>query len=60
VRPTVAVRIACALTAAVALLSPTGAGAATRLRAQLHAALAGFDGRGTGVLAVDLASGRVV
>jgi serine-type D-Ala-D-Ala carboxypeptidase/endopeptidase (penicillin-binding protein 4) len=26
----------------------------------LHSALAGFDGRGTGVLAVDLASGRVV
>jgi D-alanyl-D-alanine carboxypeptidase/D-alanyl-D-alanine-endopeptidase (penicillin-binding protein 4) len=48
------------LAAAIALLSPTGADAATRLRAQLHAALASFDGRGTGVLAVDLASGRVV
>ena len=58
-RPIVVVRIACALGAALAL-SPAAAGAAAPLRAQLHAALAGFDGRGTGVLAVDLASGRVV
>jgi D-alanyl-D-alanine carboxypeptidase/D-alanyl-D-alanine-endopeptidase (penicillin-binding protein 4) len=61
VRPTVAVRIGCALTAILALLSPAGArAAASPLRAKLHAALAGFDGRGTGVLAVDLDSGRVV
>lgn len=58
-RPTVVVRIACALAAALALLSPPVA-AASPLRARLHAALAGFDGRGTGALAVDLATGRVV
>lgn len=58
-RPIVGVRIACALAATVALLSPAAASAAS-LRAQLHAALSGFDGRDTGVLAVDLASGRVV
>jgi D-alanyl-D-alanine carboxypeptidase/D-alanyl-D-alanine-endopeptidase (penicillin-binding protein 4) len=59
VRPTVVARIACALAAALALASPP-AGAATSLRARLHAALAGFAGSGTGVLAVDLASGRAV
>ena len=32
----------------------------TSLRARLHAALAGFDGRGTGALAVDLGTARVV
>jgi D-alanyl-D-alanine carboxypeptidase/D-alanyl-D-alanine-endopeptidase (penicillin-binding protein 4) len=45
--------------AVLALLSPA-AGVAAPLRAQLRAALAGFDGRGTGVLAVDLTSGHVV
>jgi serine-type D-Ala-D-Ala carboxypeptidase/endopeptidase (penicillin-binding protein 4) len=61
VRPTVVARTAGALAAAlaVALASPP-AGAAASLRARLHAALTGFDGRGTGVLAVDLGSGRVV
>jgi D-alanyl-D-alanine carboxypeptidase/D-alanyl-D-alanine-endopeptidase (penicillin-binding protein 4) len=58
VRPTAVVRIACAL-AALAVLAPTAAGASP-LRARLHAALAGFDGRGTGALAVDLTTGRVV
>lgn len=59
VRPTVVARIACVLAAALALASAP-AGAATSLRARLHAALAGFNGSGTGVLAVDLASGRAV
>jgi D-alanyl-D-alanine carboxypeptidase/D-alanyl-D-alanine-endopeptidase (penicillin-binding protein 4) len=57
-RPTLVARIGCALAAALALCPP--AGAVPSLRAQLHAALAGFDGSGTGALAVDLASGRVV
>jgi len=61
VRPTVVARTAGALAAALALaLGSPPAGAAASLRARLHAALTGFDGRGTGVLAVDLGSGRVV
>ena len=51
-------RIACGL-ALAALVVPASAGASS-LRARLHAALAGFDGRGTGALAVDLTTGRVV
>ena len=55
------VRIAVPVAAAVALgLASPPTEASTSLRARLHAALAGFDGRGTGALAVDLASGRVV
>ena len=54
--PKLARRIACFL--AVALLLPAAAGAS--LRGQLHAALAGFDGRGTGALAVDLDTGKAV
>jgi D-alanyl-D-alanine carboxypeptidase/D-alanyl-D-alanine-endopeptidase (penicillin-binding protein 4) len=53
-----AARLACML--AVALVLSPAAGAAPSLRAQLHAALSGFDGRTTGALAVDLGSGRVV
>jgi D-alanyl-D-alanine carboxypeptidase/D-alanyl-D-alanine-endopeptidase (penicillin-binding protein 4) len=50
----------CALAAIlVGTVVVQSAGAAT-LRARLHAALAGFDGRGTAVLAVDLVSGKVV
>jgi D-alanyl-D-alanine carboxypeptidase/D-alanyl-D-alanine-endopeptidase (penicillin-binding protein 4) len=60
VRPTVVVGIVAALAVAVAFALSSPAGAATALRARLHAALAGFDGRGTGALAVDLASGRAV
>jgi D-alanyl-D-alanine carboxypeptidase/D-alanyl-D-alanine-endopeptidase (penicillin-binding protein 4) len=55
VRPIVVRGVACALALAVA--SPAGAAS---LRARLHAALAGFDGRGTGALAVDLETGLVV
>ena len=43
----------------VALVAAQAADAAS-LRARLHAALAGFDGRGTAVLAVDLDAGKVV
>lgn len=57
-RPTAVVRIACAL-ALAALMLPALAGAAS-LRARLHAALAGYHGPGTGALAVDLETGRVV
>ena len=61
VRPTVVVGIAAAFAAAVALvLASPPVGAATSLRSRLHATLAGFDGPGTGALAIDLASGRVV
>jgi serine-type D-Ala-D-Ala carboxypeptidase/endopeptidase (penicillin-binding protein 4) len=60
VRPTVVVGIVAALAAAVGLAVSSPAEAATSLRARLHAALAGFDGRGTGALAVDLTSGRAV
>jgi D-alanyl-D-alanine carboxypeptidase/D-alanyl-D-alanine-endopeptidase (penicillin-binding protein 4) len=55
--------LACiAVAAALAVSAPPAAAgqAPSPLRRQLHAALAGFDGRGTGVLAVDLASGKVV
>jgi D-alanyl-D-alanine carboxypeptidase/D-alanyl-D-alanine-endopeptidase (penicillin-binding protein 4) len=59
VRPTFAAGAVCALAAALSLaLAPPAAAAS--LRARLHAALAGFDGRGTGALAVDLATGRAV
>ncbi len=51
-------RILCVL-AVAALLAPQGA-VASPLRARLHAALAGFDGGGTGALAVDLDTGRAV
>jgi D-alanyl-D-alanine carboxypeptidase/D-alanyl-D-alanine-endopeptidase (penicillin-binding protein 4) len=43
----------------VGLVAAQAADAAS-LRARLHAALAGFDGRGTAVLAVDLDAGKVV
>jgi serine-type D-Ala-D-Ala carboxypeptidase/endopeptidase (penicillin-binding protein 4) len=43
---------------ALALALPAGAGAS--LRANLHHALHGFDGRGTAALAVDLSTGRAV
>jgi D-alanyl-D-alanine carboxypeptidase/D-alanyl-D-alanine-endopeptidase (penicillin-binding protein 4) len=50
-------RISGALAAlAVVLAPPAGAS----LRGRLHAALAGFHGAGTGVIAVDLATGRAV
>ena len=49
-------RLACAVLAA--LLLP--ATAAASLRAHLHASLQGFQGPGTGALAVDLATGRAV
>jgi hypothetical protein len=53
VRPTFAAGAVCALAAALSLaLAPPAAAAS--LRARLHAALAGFDGRGTGAL-VELA-----
>jgi D-alanyl-D-alanine carboxypeptidase/D-alanyl-D-alanine-endopeptidase (penicillin-binding protein 4) len=42
------------------VLASPPAGAATSLRARLHAALTGFQGSGTGALAVDLTTGRVV
>ena len=45
--------------AAAALLAPVAAGA-TSLRSRLHAALAGYNGPGTGALAVDLDTGKVV
>ena len=45
--------------AAAALLAPAAAGA-TSLRARLQAALAGYGGPGTGALAVDLDTGKVV
>jgi D-alanyl-D-alanine carboxypeptidase/D-alanyl-D-alanine-endopeptidase (penicillin-binding protein 4) len=57
VRPTIVVRVTCAVVAALAIAPPA---AASSLRDRLDAALAGFDGPGTGALAVDLASGRVV
>jgi serine-type D-Ala-D-Ala carboxypeptidase/endopeptidase (penicillin-binding protein 4) len=56
VRPTLVVRSVCGLVLSVVLASP----AAASLRHRLHAALAGFDGRGTAVLAVDLRSGQAV
>jgi serine-type D-Ala-D-Ala carboxypeptidase/endopeptidase (penicillin-binding protein 4) len=58
VRPTLLLRVAGTVTAVLALTSPAMAAAA--LRSELGAALAGFQGRGTGALAVDLATGRVV
>ena len=45
-------------TLVVALLLPAAATAS--LRGRLHAALAGFDGRGTAALAVDLETGKAV
>jgi D-alanyl-D-alanine carboxypeptidase/D-alanyl-D-alanine-endopeptidase (penicillin-binding protein 4) len=45
-------------TLAVSLLLPAAATAS--LRGQLHAALGGFDGRGTAALAVDLETGKAV
>jgi serine-type D-Ala-D-Ala carboxypeptidase/endopeptidase (penicillin-binding protein 4) len=53
-----AARVALAL-AVMALFTPA-AGGATSLRARLQAALAGYGGPGTGALAVDLDTGRVV
>jgi D-alanyl-D-alanine carboxypeptidase/D-alanyl-D-alanine-endopeptidase (penicillin-binding protein 4) len=59
VRPIVAVRATLLVVAlSLALASPVEA--TSSLRARLHAALAGFEGHGTGALAVDLNSGRVV
>jgi D-alanyl-D-alanine carboxypeptidase/D-alanyl-D-alanine-endopeptidase (penicillin-binding protein 4) len=59
--PGPAIRIALVIVAAAVagLVAAQSASAAT-LRARLHAALAGFDGPGTAVLAVDLASGKAV
>jgi D-alanyl-D-alanine carboxypeptidase len=58
VRPTVLLRVCGALVAlAFFLASPASA---SPLRGRLHAALAGFDGPGTGAIAVDLATGRAV
>jgi serine-type D-Ala-D-Ala carboxypeptidase/endopeptidase (penicillin-binding protein 4) len=44
----------------IALALALPAGAAASLRADLHRALQGFDGRGTAALAVDLSTGRAV
>jgi serine-type D-Ala-D-Ala carboxypeptidase/endopeptidase (penicillin-binding protein 4) len=57
-RPAVAARLAGGFALATLVVVQT-AGAAT-LRGRLHTALAGFDGPGTAVLAVDLASGKAV
>lgn len=52
-------RFPAGIAAALAALVLAGS-AAAGLRAQLHAALGGLDGRGTGALAVDLETGRAV
>ena len=57
-RPTLTIRIALAVVLGALAVAQT-ADAAT-LRSRLHAALAGFDGAGTAVLAVDLSGGKVV